>query len=81
MSTIFAIRTLGFLRCNLKAWPKDIKELAYKGLVCPVLEYDSSVWNLQSILLQDELKVQKGAARFVTGNYTYETGSMTGILE
>ena len=30
----------------------------------------------------DELeKVQKRAARFVTGNYTYETGSMTGILE
>ena len=24
---------------------------------------------------------EKGAARFVTGNYTYETGSMTGILE
>ena len=31
---------------------------------------------------QDELeKVQKRAARFVTGNYTYETGSMIGILE
>ena len=24
--------------------------------------------------------VQKRAARFVTGNYNYETGSMTGIL-
>ena len=48
----------------------------------PVLEYGSSVWDPQSILLQDELeKVQKRAARFVTGNYTYETGSMTGILE
>ena len=34
------------------------------------------------MLLQDELeKVQKGAATLVTGNYTYETGSMTGILE
>ena len=33
---------------------------------------------------QDELeKVQKGQqpARHVTGNYIYETGSMTGILE
>ena len=49
----------------------------------PVLEYDSSVWDPQSILLQDELeKVQKRAARFVTGNYVdYETGSMTGILK
>ena len=34
------------------------------------------------MLLQDELeKVQKRAATFVTGNYTYETGSMTGILK
>ena len=36
------------------------------------------------ILLQEELeKVQKRAVtgRFVTGNYIYETGSMTGILE
>ena len=30
---------------------------------------------------QEELEsVQKRAARFVTGNYNYETGSMTGIL-
>ena len=35
-----------------------------------------------SILLQEELKkVQKRAARFVIGNYIYETGSMAGILE
>ena len=48
----------------------------------PVLEYGSSVWDPSSILLQEELeKVQKRAARFVTGNYLYETGSMTGILE
>ena len=33
-------------------------------------------------ILQDELeKVQKRAAKFVTGNDIYETGSMTGILE
>ena len=35
----------------------------------------------QSALLLDELeKVQNRAARFVSGNYIYETGSMTGIL-
>ena len=45
-------------------------------------QYGSSVWDPSSILLQEELeKVQKRAARFVTGNYIYETGSMTGILE
>ena len=32
------------------------------------------------MLLQEELeKVQKMTARFVTGNYIYETGSMTDI--
>ena len=77
-----ANRTLGFLRRNLAAYPQDVKESAYKGLVFPILEYGSSGWDPQSILLQDELeKVQKRAARFVTGNYVYETGSMTGILK
>ena len=34
------------------------------------------------IVLQEELeKVQNRAARFVTGNYNFETGSMTSILE
>ena len=33
------------------------------------------------VVLQEELEsVQKRAARFVTGNYSYETRSMTGIL-
>ena len=70
-----ANRTLGFLRCNLAASPKDVKESEYKGLV-------RSVWDPQSILLQDEPeKVQIRAARFVTGNFTYETRSITDILE
>ena len=55
-----------------------MKEAAYKGLVRPVLEYESSVWDPHT---QEELeKVQNRAARFVTGNYVFETGSMTGIL-
>ena len=77
-----ANRTLGFLRRNLSACLYDVKQSAYKGLVRPVLEYGSSVWDPSSILLQEELeKIQKRAARFVTGNYIYETGRMTGILE
>ena len=77
-----ANRTLGFLRRNLSACPQDVKESAYEGLVRPVLEYGGSVWDPSSILLQEELeKVQKRAARLVTGNYIYETGSMTSILE
>ena len=39
-----ANRTLGFLRRNLYSCPQEIKEAAYKGLVCPVLDYGSSVW-------------------------------------
>ena len=59
-----ANRTLGFLRRNLSACPQDVKESAYKGLVRPVLEYSSSVWDPSGILLQEELeKVQKRAAR------------------
>ena len=72
----------GFFRRNLSACPQDVKESANKGLVRPVLEYGSSVWDPSGILLQEELeKVQKRAAKFVTGIYIYETGSMSGILE
>ena len=49
--------------------------------MCPVLDYGSSVWDLPGVVLQEELEsVQKCAARFLTGIYNYETGSMTGIL-
>ena len=77
-----ANRTLGFLRRNLYTCPQEVKEAAYKGLVRPVLEYSGSVWDPSGVGLQNELeKVQNRAARFVTGNYNFETGSMTGILE
>ena len=63
-------------------WYLFSRESAYKGLVRPVLEYGKSVLDPKSIFVQDEFeKFQKRAARFVIGNYTYETGSMTGILE
>ena len=77
-----ANRNLGFLRRNLFSCPQDVKEAAYKGLVRPVLEYGSSVWDPHTKCLQEELKkVPNRAARFVTRNYTFEEGSMTGILE
>ena len=48
----------------------------------PVLEFSGSVWDPSGVGLQNEIeKVQNRAARFVTGNYNFETGSMTGILE
>ena len=55
--------------------PQEVKEAAYKGLVRPVLDYGSSVWDPPGVVLQEGLEsVQKRAARFVTGNYNYETG-------
>ena len=60
-----------------------MKEAAFKGIVHPVLEYGSSVWDPYTDRLQKELeKGQNRAAKFVTRNLNnvYETGSMTGIL-
>ena len=60
-----ANRTLGFLRRNLFSCPQDVREAAYKGLVRPILEYGSSVWDPHYEGLIDDLeKVQKRAARF-----------------
>ena len=76
-----ANRTLGFLKRTLYSCPLNVKEAAYKGMVRPILEYGSSVWDPHTGKLQEELeKVQNRAARFVTINYVYETGSMTDIL-
>ena len=73
--------TLGFLTRTLFSCPQNVKEAADKGMVHTILEYGSSVWDPHTDMLQEELeKVQNCAARFVTRNYAYETGSMTGIL-
>ena len=71
-----ANRTLCFLRRTLFSCPQNVEEAAYKGMVRPTLEYGSSVWDPHPGKLKKELeKVQNRAARFVTRNYDYETGS------
>ena len=72
--------TLGFLRRNLSMPTiRKFYKSAYIGQ--PGLECNSSVWDPQGVVLQEELQsVQKRIARFVTGNYNIETGSLTGIL-
>ena len=79
-SAIFAQRLTGPLASLDETW-RHVHEMLKSRLTKDwyVLEYSISVWDPQSILLQDELeKVQKRAARFVTGNYVdYETGSVT----
>ena len=54
--------TLCFLRRNLYPCHQDVKEAAYKGLVHPVLENGSSVWDTQSAVLQEELKSVQNVA-------------------
>ena len=73
-----ANRTLGFLRRTLFSCHQNVTEAAYKGMVRPILEYGSSVCDPHTDKLQEELeKVLNRAARFVTRNYVYETGSWT----
>ena len=40
---------------NLSSCPQDVKETAYKGLVRPILEYASPVWDPHGIVVQEEL--------------------------
>ena len=49
-----ANRTLGFLRRTLFSCPQNVKEAAYKGMVRPILEYGSSVWDPHPDKLQEE---------------------------
>ena len=42
------------------------------------MEYGSCVWDPQGVVVQQEIeKVQNRAAKFVTSNYCFETGSTT----
>ena len=50
-----ANRTLGFLRRTLFSCPRNVKEAAYKGMVRPILEYGSSVWDPHPDKLQKEI--------------------------
>ena len=46
-----------------------------------VLDYGGSVWDPPGVVLKEQLEsMQKRAARYVTGNCSYKTGSMSGIL-
>ena len=64
--------TLFLKKRNLFSCPQDVREAAYEGLVRPILEYGSSVWDPHYESLRDDLeKAQKRAARFVTRNYRF----------
>ena len=77
-----ACRSVGFLRRNLRGCPLDVNSQAYTTLVRLVLEYASTVWDpytLQQIYALE--RVQRQAARFVTGDYSNrDPGYVTRML-
>ena len=60
-----AAKTLGFLRRNLAFAPKSTKEVAYKTMGRPKLEYAAPIWSPYSKLQINQVeKVQRTAARW-----------------
>ena len=65
-----ASQTLGLVQRTLHAAPRASKELAYKALVRPKLEYATTAWNPQTSGKIKKLEsVQNKAARFTTRDY------------
>ena len=64
------LATLSMLRRNLKTNCIQTKDLAYRALVRPQLEYASVVWSpWQQGLSASIEKVQRCSARFVMNDY------------
>lgn len=75
------MRKLGYLRRALAQATHEIKLLAYKTYVIPVLEYASAVWDPHTQVNIDKLQsVQRKAVRFIFNAYQYDT-SPTALLE
>jgi len=77
-----ASSTLGFLRRNLRFFPMECKKTTYISLVRSQLEYGCSVWDPYQAGDIDKLeKIQRHAARFITGDYrSRDSGCVTDML-
>ena len=65
-----ATKTLNFVRRNIKTKHPGVREMAYSTLVRPQLEYAAAVWDPHTKgKTQQVEKVQRRAARWVSGNY------------
>ena len=75
--------TLGFIRRNLKHCPESSRKTAYLALVRSTLEYSSVVWDPTLVKDVNKLeKVQRQAARFITGDYSSrDQGCVTKMLQ
>ena len=62
--------------------PRSIKSKCYTTIVRPKAEYASVVWDPhQKVHINNIETIQKSAARFVTNNYTMESGSTIANLK
>ena len=80
--TAKASSLLGLLKRNLKHCPSSCKKLGYTAMVRSQLEYASIIWSPYQLEDINRIeKVQRRAARFISGDYTsrYE-GYMSGLL-
>ena len=74
--------TLAFIKRNLSNSPIFVKKQCYTSLIRPKLEYACAVWDPHSKSHIENLeRVQKRAARFITGNYKMESGAHRFNLE
>ena len=83
VSEIFskAAKTLGFLRRNLAFAPRSTKEVAYKTLVWPKLEYAAPIWSPHSKLQINQIeKVQRTAACWTCRRW-WNTSSVSEMLD
>ena len=79
-----ATKTLGFLRRNFAFAPRSTKEVAYKTLVRPKLEYTAPIWSPHSKLQINQIeKVRRPAARWTCRRWrnTSSVGQMLDELE
>ena len=71
---------LGILCRNLKNCPKNLKDLAYKSILRPKLEYAYSIWDPYTDVNINTLEgVQRRSARFVCNQFSYHE-SVTSML-
>ena len=71
---------LGLLRRNIKVASTYVKDLAYRALIRPKLEYASVVWSpWQQFLVDNIEKVQFRSARYVLNNYRSDS-SVTAMI-
>ena len=69
-----------FLQRNLRKCPRNIKELGYRSLVRPIIEYSSVVWDPHTRVATNRIEmVQRKAARFVCNDFSRHS-SVTSML-